>query len=60
MIPLHWQSIFYSPSFKFCWRQLTPPPSFPLVNHVTPSPSEEKYVDVPLPQFDYYFFFGLN
>lgn len=58
MIPLHWQSIFYSPSFKFCWRQLIPP-SFPHVNHMTPSPSEEKYIDFPLPQFDYYFSFGL-
>ena len=59
MIPLHWQSILFSPSFKFCWRQLIPP-SFPLVNHVTPSPPVEKYIDFSLPQFDHYFFFRLK
>ena len=23
---VNWQSVFYSPSFKLCWRRLIPPP----------------------------------
>ena len=55
MIPLHWQSIFFSPSFKFCWRQLIPP-SFPLVNHVTPYPPVENLSTSPSPSLTITFF----
>ena len=49
MIPLHWQSIFYSPSFKFCWRQLTPPPFVSPCKPCDPLPLGRKIYRLPPP-----------